>query len=150
MGDSIVGYFVRFQEGEPARSAAQLATHRAHATTTALWLHPTRGFIRRGGFSGRSDSLAEIGRRRLASRDRRRALPSVRPRSMIALSSPLNDSTNAVMSAEASGHAERSPLDFLSLLAEASLEHIHKAKRPRRGCMSRPADLGRLHFHLAI
>ena len=69
---------------------------------------------------------------------------------MIALSSPLNDSTNAVMSAEASGHAERSPLDFLSLLAEASLEHIHKAKRPRRGCMSRPADLGRLHFHLAI
>ena len=61
MGDSIVGYFVRFLEGEPARSAAQLAAHRAHATTTALWLHPTRGFIRRGGFSGRSDSLAEIG-----------------------------------------------------------------------------------------
>ena len=67
---------------------------------------------------------------------------------MVALASPTD--TTCAMPNELPVQNESAPMCFLSILAEASLEHIHKAKRPRRGCMSRPADLGRLHFHLAI
>ena len=59
---------------------------------------------------------------------------------MLAVAAPLLDATNHTLM-EASTHAEPSPLCFLSLLAEASLERLHDAKRAKPNTPVVPGSL---------